>query len=67
MPGHLQIYLDGKLIRDEHITDIGTTPGLSFSTFNHEAQNGELIPLKLVITAQLSPCPHDHNTNEPCC
>lgn len=64
---HLQIYVDGELVRDSHVIDIGTTPGLSFSEFGHEVDNGDFVPLKLTMTAYLSRCPFGHDDDgEPC-
>jgi hypothetical protein len=56
---HLQIYLDGKIIRDERVIDIGATPGIRIITRGHDVDNGDFVPMSMVLTAQLSRCPFD--------
>lgn len=54
---HVQIYLDGKLTHDYH----GVLEASATET-GHEVENGEMVPLKAVITLRLSNCPFGHDT-----
>jgi hypothetical protein len=62
MPGHVQVYLDDKLVHDyQGVLEMEAKES------GHPVDNGETVPLKSVITLRLSRCPFGHDEDGGFC